>query len=122
MDSSRSALPMRLDHNRAPRLDRGCGSVARAWGLVALAVASATCAEPLQNGGVDVLAGAADRMGMLCRFRHGDPEGGSICPAQGEPAAPARVRRVAQGEAPLSGALAVGRPGDYVLENDEIVV
>ncbi|XXX74723.1 CehA/McbA family metallohydrolase [Sorangium sp. So ce134] len=105
---------------------------ARAWrgarrslgpaGLAALALASATCAPPVQGGSVVVSAGAAGRLGMLCRWGHGGGEQGELCPGDAVTARPARVRRIAGPADALSGALAAGRPGDYVLENDEVAV
>ncbi|HTN85559.1 MAG TPA: hypothetical protein VL242_17795, partial [Sorangium sp.] len=68
-------------------------------------------------------AGAAERLGMLCRWGHGDAEQGELCGRGDEGAArPARVRRITGPADALSGPLAAGRPGDHVLENDEIAV
>ncbi|WP_437286141.1 hypothetical protein [Sorangium sp. So ce406] len=94
----------------------------RPGGLAALALACATCAPPAQNGSVVVSSGAAERLGMLCRWGHGDAEQGELCPRADGAARPARVRRIAGPADALSGPLAAGRPGDHVLENDEIVV
>ncbi|XYH95729.1 hypothetical protein ACMHYB_49350 [Sorangium sp. So ce1128] len=113
--------PLRPPAGRA-RARRVAG-VARAAGLAALALACATCAPPAQNGSVVVSSGAAERLGMLCRWGHGDAEQGELCARGGEGAArPARVRRITGPADALSGPLAAGRPGDYVLENDEIAV
>ncbi|AUX46718.1 hypothetical protein SOCE26_082270 [Sorangium cellulosum] len=91
-------------------------------GLAALSLAASTCAPPLQNGSVVVSSGAAERLGMLCRWGHGGGEQGELCPAAEGAARPARVRRITAPADALTGPLAVGRPGDYVLENDEIAV
>ncbi|WP_437687191.1 hypothetical protein [Sorangium sp. So ce176] len=91
-------------------------------GLAALALACATCAPPAQNGSVVVSSGAAERLGMLCRWGHGGAEQGALCPRAEGAARPARVRRIAGPADALSGPLAAGRPGDHVLENDEIAV
>lgn len=94
----------------------------RGAALAALALASTTCAPPIQSGGVIVAGGAADRLGAMCRWRgEGGTEG--LCPAGEAPIAPAKVRRI--GKDPkdrLAGALAIGREGDYLLENDQIAV
>ena len=60
--------------------------------LVLLAPLSAAgCAPPLQNGGVRVLPGAAERFDAICRWHHGaDAE---LCGAE-EP-------EVAEAEAPV---------------------
>ncbi|WP_438024115.1 hypothetical protein [Sorangium sp. So ce233] len=91
-------------------------------GLAALALACATCAPPAQNGSVVVSSGAAERLGMLCRWGHAGAEQGDLCPRADGAARPARVRRIAGPADALSGPLAAGRPGDHVLENDEIAV
>ncbi|WP_437568507.1 CehA/McbA family metallohydrolase [Sorangium sp. So ce542] len=95
---------------------------ARRAGLAALALAAAACAPPVQGGSVAVSSGAAERLGMLCRWGHGGGEQGELCPDDAVAARPARVRRIAAPADALSGPLAAGRPGDYVLENDEIAV
>ncbi|HVY49751.1 MAG TPA: hypothetical protein VHB21_27845, partial [Minicystis sp.] len=81
---------------------------------------AAACAAPVQSGGVDVRAGAEQRLEQLCKFRRGE-SGRDGC-ASGAPA-PARVVRVADpAKDALRGALAIARPGDYVLDNGEIAV
>ncbi|WP_437925497.1 hypothetical protein WMF37_41600 [Sorangium sp. So ce291] len=116
--------PLRPPAGRArARRVRRAADVARAAGLAALALACATCAPPAQNGSVVVSSGAAERLGMLCRWGHGDAEQGALCGRGDEGAArPARVRRITGPADALSGPLAAGRPGDHVLENDEIAV
>ena len=96
---------------------------ARAFAVAALALASATCAPPLQSGGVYVVAdGVAERLGALCRWR-GEAGKDGLCPADAPAVAPAKVRRLgADPRDRLSGPLAVGRAGDYLLENDQIAV
>ncbi|WP_437645498.1 hypothetical protein [Sorangium sp. So ce362] len=91
-------------------------------GLAALALACATCAPPVQGGSVVVSSGAAGRLGMLCRWGYGGGEQGELCPRAEGAARPARVRRITGPADALSGPLAAGRRGDYVLENDEIAV
>ncbi|WP_437276638.1 CehA/McbA family metallohydrolase [Sorangium sp. So ce375] len=111
---------------RPPTSRARAGSAARhalrSAGLLALALSSATCAPPVQGGNVVVSSGAAERLGMLCRWGRGGAEQGDLCPAAGGAVRPARVRRIAGPADALSGPLAAGRPGDYVLENDEIAV
>ena len=38
--------------------------------LSCFSAAIAGCAPPLQNGGVDVRPGVAERLGLLCRWRY----------------------------------------------------
>ena len=98
---------------------------ARAKGAVVLsllALAPASCAPPLQNGGVDVAAGAGDRLGILCRFRRGEDARKDLCDPGEQRVEPARVRRIASAADTLRGPLAAGREGDLLLENAEIVV
>src|SRR5262245_54569330 len=85
-----------------------------ALSLVALLAA---CAAPVQSGGVDVQPGAAERLAVACRWRHGDV-GRDACAAP--EARAARVRRLEKGDQVARGALAIARPGDLVLENDEV--
>ncbi|WP_437587601.1 hypothetical protein [Sorangium sp. So ce1000] len=106
----------------ARRALRAARRVLRPAGLFALALASATCAPPVQGGSVVVSSGAAERLGMLCRWGRGGAEQGDLCPSNAVAARPARVRRIAAPADALSGPLAAGRPGDYLLENDEIAV
>jgi len=40
--------------------------------LAVLVTAAASCAAPLQNGGVDVYPGVAERLDRMCRYRQGD--------------------------------------------------
>lgn len=97
------------------------GSPARLAGLIAAMVLSATCAPPLQSGGVEVASGAGERFGVLCRFRRGEQGGGELCDTGDKKVKPARVRRIASAADALGGPLAIGRAGDYALENDEVV-
>jgi len=90
--------------------------------FLALLIAGAACAPPLQNGGVEVRVGAAERLGVVCRFRHGGASGESLCGASEEQRAPARVKRIASPADALAGPLAAGRVGDLVIENGEIAV
>jgi hypothetical protein len=39
--------------------------------LAALLATAVGCAAPLQNGGVEVLPGAEERLGVLCHFASG---------------------------------------------------
>ncbi|WP_437722354.1 CehA/McbA family metallohydrolase [Sorangium sp. So ce861] len=105
-----------------PRARRPAPRAPRRAGLVALALAAAACAPPVQGGSVAVSSGAAERLGMLCRWGHGGGEQGELCPGDAVAARPARVRRITAPADALSGPLAAGRPGDYVLENDEVAV
>ena len=82
----------------------------------------AACAPPLQSGGVEVRAGAAERLGMVCRWRRGAPSGEGLCVDPEEQFAPARVKRIAVPGDALRGPLAAGRVGDLVIENGEIAV
>lgn len=89
---------------------------------VTVGVAGAACAPPLQNGGVEVRSGAAERLGMVCRWRHGTTSGEGLCGGPEEQLAPARVKRIAAPADALAGPLAAGRVGDLVIENGEIAV
>ncbi|MGK4000114.1 hypothetical protein [Sorangium sp. So ce1024] len=113
--SERPPLPSTI---RPRALRRAAGPL----GLAALALACATCAPPAQNGSVVVSSGAAERLGMLCRWGRGGAEQGALCPSAEGAARPARVRRITVPADALSGPLAAGRRGDHVLENDEIAV
>ncbi|MEP7123252.1 MAG: CehA/McbA family metallohydrolase [Byssovorax sp.] len=84
--------------------------------------AGAACAPPIQSGGVEVRAGAAERLGMVCRWRHGTTAGEGLCGEADEPVLPARVKRIAGPADALAGPLAAGRVGDLVIENGEIAV
>ena len=57
--------------------------------LALLASMAAACSPPLQNGGVAVLPGAAERLDAMCRFRHGSAQG-DLCTIleEEEPAKP----------------------------------
>ncbi|WP_437809743.1 hypothetical protein [Sorangium sp. So ce1078] len=112
-------LPFAPGPARARRAARRSLSLA---GVAALALASSTCAPPVQGGSVVVSSGAAGRLGMLCRWGHGGGEQGELCPPAEIAARPSRVRRITGPSDALSGPLAAGRRGDYVLENDEIAV
>lgn len=97
-------------------------SVLRGGAIAALALAPATCAPPQQNGSVVVSSGAAERLWLLCQWRRdgGGPDG--LCQGAESAPPPARIRRITSAEGALTGPLAAGRPGDLVLENDEIAV
>ena len=89
---------------------------------ILVGAAGAACAPPIQSGGVEVRVGAAERLGMVCRWRHGTPAGEGLCGEADEPIAPARVKRIASPSDALGGPLAAGRVGDLVIENGEIAV
>lgn len=93
-----------------------CGAAS----LGALLVLSA-CAPPIQNGGVYVVAGAGDRFSLLCKFRKGGEDAGNLCESPEANVPPARVSRLKSSEDALRGPLATARPGDLVLENNEVV-
>jgi hypothetical protein len=79
------------------------------------------CKPPSQEGGVNVIKGAGDRFGMLCRFRRGGEQSDKeMCDPGAEKVPPASVRRIASGDNRIGGPLAIGREGDYVLENAEV--
>ncbi|MEO5730312.1 MAG: hypothetical protein ABI134_19405 [Byssovorax sp.] len=46
--------------------------------FLASITAGAACAPPLQSGGVEVRTGAAERLELLYRWRHGDASGESL--------------------------------------------
>jgi hypothetical protein len=100
----------------------GSAGARAAVALALLALAPAACAPPLQNGGVDVAAGAGDRLGILCRFRRGEDARKDLCDPGEQRVTPARARRIASAADALRGPLAAGREGDLLLENAEIVV
>jgi hypothetical protein len=58
-----------------------------------MAAGAASCAAPIQNGGVETTPGAAARLGMLCHFGHDVAGvcGGLDEVASAEPAAPLPV-------------------------------
>lgn len=85
-----------------------------------LALGASACVEPLQNGGVTIVGDPSSRLGTLCRFRHAKE--GSFCAEEAPEIKPAVARRIVGADDGLRGAFATGRPGDYVLENEEIVV
>lgn len=90
-----------------------------ALGLIA---AAAACAPPLQNGGVELHEGFAERLSAMCRFRR-DAAGGALpCAGPEERPASARVRRITGPGDALGGPLAIGRAGDLLLENDLVAV
>ena len=89
---------------------------------ITVGAAGAACAPPIQSGGVEVRSGAAERLGMVCRWRHGTTEGAGLCAEADEPVAAARVKRLAGPADALAGPLAAGRVGDLVIENGEIAV
>ncbi|HLM73569.1 MAG TPA: CehA/McbA family metallohydrolase, partial [Polyangiaceae bacterium] len=96
-------------------IDRGLVAFA------ALAILCSTCKPPSQEGGVNVIKGAGERFGMLCRFRRGGEQGDNeLCDPGEEKVRPASVRRIAARNDRIGGPLAVGREGDYVLENAEV--
>jgi hypothetical protein len=112
-------------YRASSRLPVSCSARARgtvALALALLALAPASCAPPLQNGGVDVAAGAGDRLGILCRFRRGEDARKDLCDPGEQRVEPARARRIASAADTLRGPLAAGREGDLLLENTEIVV
>jgi hypothetical protein len=93
--------------------------VARIMGSLALALAS--CAPPLQSGGVELRDGAAARLGFFCRYRGVDP----FCarPASAERAVPAAEARAWEpGSDVVGGARVEARAGDFVLANGAIAV
>jgi len=90
-------------------------------GWIFAALLFSACSQPLQNGGVVMRQGAGDRVGMLCRWRHGDVSSEDFCGAPQAQVRPARVTRLAQDSPKLGGPLARGRAGDYLLENDEVI-
>jgi len=59
-----------------------CPKRLRATALLLLVALSSGCAEPLQNGGVDVVGDIADRLEDLCRFRRG-ALADELCGAEG---------------------------------------
>jgi len=87
---------------------------------LALLIGTSGCFEPIQNGGVTIVGDPSSRLGTLCRFRH-QSEGG-VCAEEASAPKPSRVKRIAAAGDGLRGAFATGRPGDYVLENEEIAV
>jgi hypothetical protein len=89
---------------------------ARALAVVALA----GCVAPTQGGGVEVREGAAERLAVVCRWRRGDNGRDGCANADAKPAA--RVARIEGQAGALKGALAIGKSGDWALENDEIRV
>ena len=95
------------------------------WILAALtgaALSGAACMEPLQNGGVLIIGDPSERLGTMCRFRHGDAASESFCASDAPGAAAARVRRITSPGEGLAGPYASGKSGDYVLENDEVAI
>lgn len=97
------------------RIDRGLAAVL--W----VAMFCSACAPPAQEGGVNVIKGAGDRFGMLCRFRRGGEQGNKeLCDPGEEQIKPASVRRIASRADRIGGPLAIAREGDYVLENAEV--
>jgi hypothetical protein len=89
---------------------------------IVVGAAGAACAPPIQNGGVEVRAGAAERLGVVCRWRHGGAAGEGLCGEADAPVAAASVKRIAVPGDALRGPLAAGRVGDLVIENGEIAV
>ena len=89
--------------------------------LSLLAALFSACGAPTQNGGVEVRAGAANRLAAACRWRRGEV-GRDACAAP-DARARAAVTRIGSGEkgSPLRGALAIGRAGDYLIQNNEVV-
>jgi hypothetical protein len=89
--------------------------------VVTAAALCSTCAPPAQEGGVNVIGGASQRFGMLCRFRRGGEQSGNeLCDPGEEKVPPASVRRITASKDRVGGPLAIGRVGDYVLENGEV--
>jgi hypothetical protein len=89
---------------------------------IVVGAAGAACAPPIQNGGVEVREGAAERLGVVCRWRRGSASGEGLCADPAEQIAVARVKRIAVPGDALRGPLAAGRIGDLVIENGEIAV
>lgn len=71
------------------------------------------CAAPLQDGGVDMAPGAAQRLLMAMRYGHA---------AVGEAVRPSEVRRAYHTDQLPSGPAKTGRVGDWVLDNGVVVV
>jgi len=90
--------------------------------LAAAALEGAGCLEPLQNGGVMIIGDPGERLGTICRFRHGSAASESFCAMDGPSEVGARVRKIAGPGDALGGPYASGTSGDYVLENDEITI
>ncbi len=90
--------------------------------LLGLAASIAACGAPLQNGNIEVQPGAVERLQMVCRWRHAAVDGQSPCAPDEASAAPARVKRIEAAGGALTGPMAIGRVGDYLIENDEIAV
>ena len=61
-----------MDHRERART----GGPRTGLALVVAALCS-TCAPPAQEGGVNVIGGASQRFGMLCRFRRGGEQAGN---------------------------------------------
>lgn len=91
-----------------------------ALGVLSAAIFGTSCPKPTQYGGPIPLdsAGVAARFGQLCKARRGEPSEG--CPPVDDAGvAPASVHRLTPGEE-LAGPMAMGRPGDYLVENGEV--
>jgi hypothetical protein len=52
--------------------------------VLAMAAAALGCAPPLQSGGVVVREGAAERLELMCTWRHSGAEQESLCAAPEE--------------------------------------
>jgi hypothetical protein len=87
---------------------------------LALTVVAVGCRPPVQNGGVVVLPGAAERLAAFCRWRRPDPEGPAFCAAKEPATKGARARRLRAGDALARGGAA--RAGDFALEGGEITL
>ena len=109
----------RTPHAPAPR--RRPRAAIAAPALVAIAGLLA-CRPPLQNGGVEVRPGAAERLAAFCRWRRPDPAGPAFCAAKAPEAKGARAYRLGSEKGLLAGPLAGFRAGDWALESGEIVV
>jgi hypothetical protein len=115
-------------HSSQARLTRGMPPALmplrarRRLALALLIITAASCAPPLQNGGVELHEGFAERLSAICRFRHEATGGALPCAAPEERSPPARTRRITGPSDALGGPLAIGRAGDLLLENNLVVV
>lgn len=60
------------------------GSSMRMVTVLAMAAAAPGCAPPLQSGGVVVREGAAERLELMCTWRHSGADQESLCAAPEE--------------------------------------
>jgi hypothetical protein len=106
----------------ASMIHRARRPTARLRSLLGLAASIAACGAPLQNGAIEVQPGATARLEIICRWRHASVDGQSPCAPEEAALPAARVRRIESPKDALRGPLAIGRSGDYLIENDEIAV